>query len=78
MDGYDRGGHTKYSLKAHLIFVTKYRKHIFTRKMHAECVKQFLYDAAKVFYKVIGRPLETKVSFWYEMFYEHKCGSSHG
>ena len=47
MDGYDRGGHTKYSLKAHLIFVTKYRKHIFTRKMHAECVKQFLYDAAK-------------------------------
>lgn len=47
MDGYDRGGHTKYSLKAHLIFVTKYRKHTFTRKMHAECVKQFLYDAEK-------------------------------
>ena len=26
MDGYTRAGHAKYSLKVHLIFVTKYRK----------------------------------------------------
>lgn len=32
MDGYRRGGHTKYSLKAHIIFVTKYRRRIFDRE----------------------------------------------
>lgn len=30
MDDYDRGGYTKYSLMVHIIFVTKYRKKIFT------------------------------------------------
>ena len=30
MDDYDRGGHSKYSMKVHIIFVTKYRKKIFT------------------------------------------------
>ena len=25
MDGYNRGGHSKYSMKVHIIFVTKYR-----------------------------------------------------
>lgn len=29
MDDYNRGGHSKYSMKVHLIFVTKYRKKIF-------------------------------------------------
>ena len=54
MDGYDRGGHTKYSLKAHLIFVTKYRKQIFTESACSNNVKQFLYDAAKRYgYRVI-------------------------
>ena len=26
MDGYSRGGRAKYSMKVHVIFVTKYRK----------------------------------------------------
>ena len=29
MDGYNRGSHSKYSMKVHLIFITKYRKKIF-------------------------------------------------
>lgn len=29
MSSYSRSGHSKYSLKVHLIFVTKYRKPIF-------------------------------------------------
>ena len=29
MDDYKRGGHSKYSLKIHLIFVTKYRRKVF-------------------------------------------------
>lgn len=45
MDDYDRGGHTKYSLMAHMIFVTKYRKQLFCGKTDDD-VKQFLYDAA--------------------------------
>ncbi len=47
MDGYKRGGHSKYSLKAHIIFVTKYRKRLFKSRVMAEAVKQFLYDAAR-------------------------------
>ena len=47
MDGYDRGGHTKYSLKAHVIFVTKYRKPIFRNAGLSDDVKQFLYDACQ-------------------------------
>lgn len=45
MDDYDRGGHTKYSLMVHLIFVTKYRKQLFYGKA-ADDVKQFLHDTA--------------------------------
>ena len=45
MDGYDRGGHTKYSLTVHMIFVTKYRKQLFFGETNNN-VKQFLYDAA--------------------------------
>ena len=45
MDDYDRGGHTKYSLMVHMIFVTKYRKQLFFGRMD-DVVKQFLYDAA--------------------------------
>lgn len=47
MDGYRRGGHSKYSLKVHLIFVTKYRKKLFQSGRRADDVKQYLYDAAK-------------------------------
>ena len=45
MDGYRRGGHVKYSLKIHLIFVTKYRRKLFYRKLK-EDVKQYLCDVA--------------------------------
>ena len=54
MDDYNRGGHSKYSLKVHLIFVTKYRKKIFKSDKHAEDVKQFLYDVAKKYgYEIV-------------------------
>lgn len=45
MDDYDRGGHTKYSLTVHMIFVTKYRKKLLLGKAEGD-VKQFLCDAA--------------------------------
>ncbi len=47
MDGYSRGGHSKYSMKVHIIFVTKYRKKLFALGKYGDDVKQFLYDAAK-------------------------------
>ena len=47
MDDYNRGGHSKYSMKVHLIFVTKYRKKIFKSDNRADDVKQFLYDVVK-------------------------------
>ena len=47
MDDYNRGGHSKYSLKVHLIFVTKYRKKLFKTDKWADDVKQFLYDVTK-------------------------------
>lgn len=47
MDGYSRGGHSKYSMKVHIIFVTKYRKKLFVLGKYGDDVKQFLYDAAK-------------------------------
>ena len=53
MDGYNRGGHSKYSLKVHLIFVTKYRKRIFQSTKYTDDVKQFLYDAARKYGYVI-------------------------
>lgn len=54
MSSYCRGGHSKYSLKIHLIFVTKYRKSIFRNKNIDEDVKQFFYDAAiKYNYRII-------------------------
>ena len=45
MDDYDRGGHAKYSLTVHMIFVTKYRKKLFFGETDDD-IKQFLYDAA--------------------------------
>ena len=45
MDGYGRGGHVKYSLKVHLVFVTKYRKKLFYHRVKDD-VKQYLYEAA--------------------------------
>ena len=54
MDDYNRGGPSKYSMKVHLIFVTKYRKKIFKFDKLADYVKQFLYDAAKKYgYEII-------------------------
>lgn len=47
MDDYNCGGHSKYSLKVHMIFVTQYRNKIFKSNKHAEDVKQFLYDTTK-------------------------------
>ena len=45
MDDYSRGGHTKYSMKAHVIFVTKYRKRILQGAI-ADDAKQSLHEAA--------------------------------
>lgn len=54
MDDYNRGGHSKYSMKVHLIFVTKYRKKIFKSDNRADDVKQFLYDIVKKYgYEII-------------------------
>ena len=54
MDAYNRGGHSKYSLKVHLIFVTKYRKKIFKSDKRVKDVKQFLYDATRKYgYEII-------------------------
>lgn len=54
MDDYNRGGHSKYSMKVHLIFVTKYRKKIFKSDKRVDDVKQFLYNAVKKYgYEVI-------------------------
>ena len=47
MDGYKRGGHTKYSLKVHIILVTKYRKQVFKRKERSDDIKQFVNDISK-------------------------------
>ncbi len=47
MDDYNRGGHVKYSMKMHIIFVTKYRKKLFKSDKRADGVKQFLYDVTK-------------------------------
>lgn len=53
MDDYNRGGHSKYSMKVHIIFVTKYRKKLFASDKRADDVKQFLYDAAKKYGYII-------------------------
>ena len=47
MDDYDRGGHTKYCMMVHIIFVTKYRKNIFTKEDILNSVKYSLYTTAK-------------------------------
>ena len=36
MDDYARGGHCKYSLKVHLIFVTKYRRKLFCGRVNID------------------------------------------
>lgn len=47
MDDYRRGGHTRYSLKAHIIFVTKYRRRIFDREPEDRSIKELMYLAAE-------------------------------
>ena len=39
MDDYTSGGHSKYSLKVHIIFVTKYRKKLFLNKYLNDDIK---------------------------------------
>lgn len=46
MDDYKRGGHSKYSLSVHLIFVTKYRKILFGYTKLNDDIKQYLFDAS--------------------------------
>ena len=54
MDDYNRGGHSKYSMKVHLIFITGYRKKIFKPDKRAGYVKKFLYDVVKKYgYEII-------------------------
>ena len=54
MSSYCKGGHSKYTLTVHLIFVTKYRKKLFKYKMIDDDVKQFLYEiSSKHNYKII-------------------------
>ena len=54
MDDYKRGGHSKYSMKVHLIFVTKYRKKLFKKKKLSEDIKQFLFEAIQKYgYSII-------------------------
>lgn len=53
MDDYARGGHSKHSLKVHLIFVTKYRKKLFFGNVAAD-LKQFIYEVCNRYgYKII-------------------------
>ena len=47
MHHYNKGGHSKYSIKVHLIFVTKYRKQLFTTKNMIDDTKQCFYDISK-------------------------------
>ena len=62
MDVYNRGGRSKYSMKVHLIFVTKYRKKIFKSDKRVKDVKQFLYDATRKYgYEIIQ--MEDVLSF---------------
>lgn len=44
MDDYNCGGQSKYSMKVHRIFVTKYHKKIFKSDKRTDDVKQFLRD----------------------------------
>ena len=54
MADYNHKGHSKYSMKVHLIFVTKYRKKIFKSDKRADDVKQFLHDVVKKYdYEII-------------------------
>ncbi len=49
MDDYNRGGHCKFSLKVHEIFVSKYRKQIFINKNISDDLKQYFFESAKKF-----------------------------
>ena len=54
MDDYNRRCHSQYSMKVHIIFVTKYRKKLFRLEKLADDVKQFLYDVTKKYgYEII-------------------------
>lgn len=63
MDDYDRGGHSKYSMKVHIIFVTKYRKKIFRPGSLADDVKRFLYNAQKNMDTLLFKWRQTKIMY---------------
>ena len=54
MDGYKRGGHSKYSMKVHIILVTKYRKQLFCFTKLGNDIKKILYDISEKYgYSII-------------------------
>ena len=54
MDGYKRGGHSKYSMKVHIILVTKYRKQLFCFTKLTNDIKKILYDISEKYgYSII-------------------------
>lgn len=60
MDDYNRGGHSKYSMKVHLIFVTKYRKRLFVLQAMSDDIKQYMYDISnEKGYKIIEMGTDT-------------------
>ena len=70
MDDYNRGGHSKYSMKVHIIFVTKYRKKLFKLDKLADDVKQFLYDVTRKYeYTIIQ--METDKDHVHILFRAH-------
>lgn len=54
MDDYKRSAHAKYSLKAHIIFVTKYRKALFTNNNLSKEIKEYFYNAANKYEYIIS------------------------
>ena len=70
MDDYNRGGHSKYSMKVPIIFVKKYRKKLFRLDKLADDVKQFLYDVTKKYgYEIIQ--METDKDHVHILFRAH-------
>lgn len=47
MSNYKHKAHVKYSLKVHIILVTKYRKKLFLKDYFKNDIEQFLYDVSK-------------------------------
>ena len=85
MDDYTRGGHSKYSLKVHMIFVTKYRKKLFLRftilqmetdKDHIHLLISYKSDVPIAF---IVKHLKQESTYWiwkkYEVYLKSTIGN---